>query len=100
MGPSIPPSSQVPPPPQISEIFKALENIISLLAPAAAIAFFIMFLVGGFQFITSGGDPKAAGHARSTMTFAIIGVVLVVASWVILLIIKQFTGVDVTKVKF
>ena len=57
-----------------------------------------MLLVGGFQFMTSGGDPKAAGHARTTLTFAIIGIILVVASWLILQIIKQATGVDVTTV--
>lgn len=86
-------------PAAISDIVKILENIISLLAPAAGIAFFIMFLWGGFQFVTSGGDPKAAGAARSTLTYAVIGVILVVASWLILQLIKSFTGVDVTTVK-
>ena len=86
-------------PARISDIVSILKNIISLLAPAAGIAFFVMFLVGGFQFLTAGGDPKAAGHARSTMTYAVIGVILVVASWIILNLIKQFTGVDVTKVE-
>lgn len=84
----------------ISGIVGILRNIISLLAPIAAIAFLIMFIVGGFQFVTSGGDPKAAGHARATLTFAIIGIILVVASWLILLLIKGITGVDVTTVEF
>lgn len=86
-------------PAQISDIIGIIRSFISLLAPAAAIAFFVMFLFGGFKFITSGGDAKAAGSARSTMTYAIIGVVLVVASWLILVLIKQFTGVDVTRVE-
>ncbi len=86
-------------PARISDITSILKNIISLLAPAAGIAFFVMFLVGGFQFLTAGGDPKAAGHAKSTMTYAIIGVILVVASWLILNLIQQFTGVNVTKVE-
>lgn len=81
-------------------IVDILENVISILAPIAGIAFFIMLLVGGFQFVTSGGDPKAAGQARATLTYAVIGIVLVVAAWLILLIIKQVTGVDVTTVSF
>lgn len=85
-------------PAQIGDIVKVLENIIKLLAPAAGIAFLIMLLVGGFQFVTSGGDPKAAGQARATLTFAIIGIILVVASWLILTIIRAVTGVDVTTV--
>jgi len=85
-------------PAQLTDILGVLKNIISILAPIAAIAFFIMFLVGGFKFVTSGGDPKAAGAARSTLTFALIGVLLVVASWLILSAIGQFTGVSVTNV--
>jgi len=84
----------------ISDIVNIIQGIISLLAPAAGIAFFIMLLVGGFQFVTSGGDPKAAGQARSTITYAIIGIILVVVSWLLLVLIKQLTGVDVTTVKF
>ena len=87
-------------PAKLSDIVKILDNAISLLAPAAAIAFFIMFLIGGFQFLTSGGDAKAAGHARSVLTYALIGVVLVVLSWVILVAIQEFTGVNVTEVTF
>lgn len=85
-------------PKKIGDIVDILENIIKLLAPAAGIAFFIMLLVGGFQFVTSGGDPKAAGQARTTLTYAVIGIVLVVASWLILTVIKTFTGVNVTTV--
>ena len=86
-------------PAKLSDIVKILENIIKLLAPAAGIAFLIMLLVGGFQFVTSGGDPKAAGQARTTLTYAIIGIILVVASWLILQLIASLTGANVTEVK-
>ncbi len=85
-------------PAQLSSLVGVIQNIIRLLVPAAAVAFLIMFIVGGFQLLTSGGDPKAAGAARNTLTFAVIGVILVVVSWLILLLIRQITGVDVTKV--
>lgn len=83
-------------PAQISDIVSILENIISLLAPAAAIALFIMILVAGFQFLTSGGDPKAVAGARTTLTYAIIGVILVVVVWLILTLIEAVTGVPIT----
>lgn len=82
----------------ISKIVDVLERIINLLAPAAGIAFFFMMIVGGFQFLNSGGDPKAAGAARTTLTYAFLGIILVVASWIILKIIAGATGVDVTTV--
>lgn len=86
-------------PKQIGEAVGIIENIIELLAPAAAVAFLIMLIVGGFQFVTSGGDPKAAGAARTTLTYAVIGIVLVVAVWLILLLIGTITGVNVTNVE-
>ena len=87
-------------PAELGAIVKVIENIIRLLVPIAAIAFFIMMIVGGAQFIFSGGDPKAAAGARSTLTYAIIGIILVVVSWLILLLVQNVTGVDVTTVVF
>lgn len=85
-------------PAELGAIVTVIKNIIKLLVPIAAVAFFIMFLVGGVQFLLSGGDPKAAGAARNTLTYAVIGIILVVISWLILLVIKNVTGVDVTTV--
>ena len=87
-------------PAELGAIVLVIRNIIKLLVPIAAIAFFIMMIIGGAQFIFSGGDPKAAAGARSTLTYAIIGIILVVVSWLILLLVQNVTGVDVTNVVF
>jgi len=63
----------------------------------AGIAAFIMLIVGGFQFLTAGGDPKKTQAASSTLTYAILGLVAVIAAWFILLFIEKFTGVKVTE---
>ena len=85
-------------PARIADIVPIIANIIGLLAPAAAIAVFVMILVAGFQFLTSGGDPKSVAAARTTFTYAILGAILVVVVWLILTLIKAVTGVDVTTV--
>lgn len=87
-------------PAEIGSIILVIKNIIKLLVPAAAIAFLIMMIVGGIQFVMSGGDAKAAAGARSTLTYAVIGVILVVIVWLILLLIQNVTGVNVTEVVF
>ena len=87
-------------PAELGSIVLVIRNIIKLLVPVAAIAFFIMMIIGGAQFIFSGGDPKAAAGARSTLTYAIIGIILVIVSWLILLLVQNVTGVDVTSVVF
>jgi len=72
-------------------------NVISFVLGFAGITLFIMLLVGGFQFITAGGDPKAVEGAKKTLTYAIIGIVAIAASFLILRFISVFTGVDVTQ---
>ena len=52
--------------------------------------FFIVY--AGFSFVTSGGDPKKVQGARETMTFAIIGLLIVLFSFSILLFIGYITG--------
>jgi len=87
-------------PAQLSSIVQIIENIIKLLAPAAGIAFFVMLLFGGYQFLTSGGDPKAVAAARSTLTYAVIGIILVVSAWLILQLVGNITGANVTTIEF
>ena len=74
------------------------RNILLIIIPFAGLAAFVVLIVGGFQFLNSGGDPKAAGAARTTLTYAFLGIILVVASWLILQLVRSVTGVDVTTV--
>lgn len=85
-------------PAEISGIATVLENIIKLLAPAATIAFLIMAIYGGYTFIRSRGEPKNVEQGRNILQYALIGAVLVVASWLILQLIKNLTGADVTTI--
>lgn len=72
------------------------KNIVSAVTAIVGVALFIMILVSGFSFLFSAGDPKKLEQARGTFTNAIIGLVVIVCAYLILLIIKVFTGVDVT----
>ena len=74
-------------------------NILQVITVVAGLSFFAMFIVGGFKYLTSGGDPKKATAASSTLTMSIIGLVGVIVSWLILQFIRNFTGVNVTEFK-
>jgi|GEM_PF-869369 len=79
---------------------KALEiifsNILSVVTTLAGIAVLIVLISGGFNWMTSGGDPKKAESARNTITYAIVGIILMIIAWLILRFIHEFTGVNVT----
>lgn len=69
-------------------------NLVSSLLGLAGIVFFMMFIAGGFKYITSAGNPKNVESANKTLTYAVIGLVFVAVSYLILVIIKNITGVE------
>jgi hypothetical protein len=73
-----------------------VQNVISVLIALSGLLLFIMLLWGGFSYITSGGDPKKVEGAKSTLTNAILGLMLVAVSFLILRFIQFFTGAPVT----
>jgi len=54
-----------------------------------------MFISGGYKYLFSGSEPKAVA-AASTLTSAFIGLIGIIASWLILKLIQDFTGINVT----
>lgn len=82
--------------PTISDLESVIGNVVRSALGLAGIVLFVLLLVGGFKFITSGGDPKAVESAKNTLTHAIIGLVIILASYLVLVLIKELTGVDVT----
>ena len=72
------------------------QNILNIVIRLAGIAVFIMLIIGGFQYLTAGGDPKKSQSAKNTLTYAILGLALLILAWFILKFIAIFTGIDVT----
>ncbi len=52
----------------------------------------ILLIYAGIRFVMSGGDPKQVQQARSIITYAIIGLVLVLSSFAIIFLISYLTG--------
>ncbi len=82
----------------IADVFPSFgvffTNIVLFALAAAALIFFFMLLWGGFRYLNAGGDPKNAEAARQTLTNAVIGLLIVVASFVIIEIITIVTGTE------
>lgn len=83
-------------PAEIGGFVKVLQNIIKILAPTATIIFLIMALYAGYKLIRSRGEPKNVEEGRNILQYAVIGAVLVAASWLILKLIADLTGANVT----
>ena len=84
-------------PAKIKDLAVIIERVLNVFLQLAGLAAFIMIIVGGFQYLTAGNDPKKTQAAGQTITFAIIGLIAVIAAWFILLFIEKFTGVNITE---
>jgi len=54
----------------------------------AAIAAFAVLIYGGFRYVTSAGNPSAMDDAKKWILGGIIGLILLLCSWLILIIIN------------
>ncbi len=88
-----------PAPATLQGLETVFESVVTSLLALGGIVLFLMLLSGGFKYLTSGGDPKAVESAQKTLTYAIGGLVLLAGSYMLLNIIAQFTGADVTNFK-
>ncbi len=79
----------------LEQVTKVISNVVGIMTVAASIWFLFNFLVGGFSWITAGGDKSNLEKARHRMTDAFIGFVIVVAAWIILALMGQFFGYDI-----
>jgi len=58
----------------------------------AAILAVIFVLIAGIKWITAGGDKTKVQSARGTMTYAIIGLVIVMAAFLIISLLGKILG--------
>lgn len=66
----------------------------------AFVAAFMYLILGGFNWITSGGDKSKLQAARDEITNAIIGLIVVAAAWAIMTLIGNFLGIQFPDLQF
>lgn len=62
---------------------------------AAMVTVFAFLLWGGLQFIFSGGDPKQKSAAQKRMTFAVLGLVIIIAAFIVIQLVEVWTGITI-----
>ncbi|HEY5601274.1 MAG TPA: hypothetical protein VIK81_04295 [Patescibacteria group bacterium] len=76
-----------------------IPNIITaairLLIVAAFTIAFIFLIFGGIKWITAGGDKNGVESARNMVTAALVGLVIVLASFAIIRLVESFFGLRI-----
>lgn len=70
------------------------KNIIEWALILAGVVALFLIIYAGFKFVTSKGDPQEVDGAKKIITYAIIGILIILFSFAILNLIATVTGVD------
>lgn len=98
--PLCPPATQPQPPgckggsPVGVDTGKIIQSAINLLFFVAFVVALIFLIIGGIKWMLSGGDKEGAGKAKETVTAALIGLAVVIGSWILINILFNFFGVS------
>lgn len=84
-----------PPNVKIGELGSLISALVGALLIVAALLAFFFLILGGIQWITSGGDKAGMEAARNKITHAIVGLIIVGAAWAIMLLIQNFLGITI-----
>jgi hypothetical protein len=63
-----------------TKINTLITDVVNIFSAVVGVISVIMIIVGGFQYITSGGDTGKVGTAKTTIIYAIVGLVVVAFS--------------------
>lgn len=75
-----------------SQLNTIITNIVNVISIVVGVASVIMIMFGGFKYITSAGDSSKAGTAKSTIVYAVIGLVLVAfAQFIVQFVLNKTT---------
>lgn len=69
------------------------SSLVAFFLVGATIWAFLQLLLGGFNWITAGGDKGKLETAQQKILHAIVGLGIVFASWAIYLVILRFLGI-------
>ena len=60
-----------------TNLYGSITTIINVLLTLAALVAAIYLILGGVRYITSRGDEDAAGEAKNTILYAVIGLIVI-----------------------
>lgn len=102
IGSSASPQFKVQTPEQIGtfSLNTLLTTGITILLIFAILLSLFFLIYGGISFITSAGDKQKVVAARQKLTYAIVGLIIVLASFFIVNFVYEIFGLQFTRIPF
>lgn len=80
---------------RIESIGALISAVVGTMLILAALLAFLFLIMGGIQWITSGGDKAGMETARNKITHAIVGLIIVGAAWAVMILVQSFLGITI-----
>jgi len=77
-----------------------LPRLVSLGFVIGVVIFLFVMLAGAIQWITSGGDKTSVEAARSKVTNALVGIVILFSLFAVIKLIGDFFGINILEIDF
>ena len=77
---------------QTGQIGGLVSNLVGVLIAFASLMLLFYFVWSGFRWMSAGGDKAAVAEARSRLNNALMGFLIVLASWAIYTLIRYMLG--------
>ena len=81
---------------KIESIPNLIQAVIGILLVIAFIIALVYLLLGGIQWIASGGDKAGVEAAQKKIQAALIGMVVVAAVWALFALVGEWLGINIT----
>ncbi len=78
-----------------SNIGDILSAALQISLVVAGLIVLMMVIMGGIQYMTSGGDKEEAQAAQKRITAALVGLVIVISAYALAVIIEKVFGVSI-----
>jgi len=72
-----------------TNITDLLLRIINIMLAVAGLVAVVFLIIGGFRYITAGGNEEASEAGKKTIINAIIGIVVIILSFVIVRVVSN-----------
>lgn len=74
-----------------------IQNVVTAALVFSGIVALVLIIYAGITYITSRGDQTKVDNAKKTLTYAVLGLIIIFLSFFIIGLISTLTGVDQIK---
>ncbi|MFA6981459.1 MAG: hypothetical protein WC243_00300 [Patescibacteria group bacterium] len=81
-------------PPDLVDVLDVIVKVFNVLVFSAGVALAVLILLAAYKFAMAQGDPKGVEGAKKTLTYAVLGFIVVIGVYGLLSLIVSTIGAD------